>query len=372
VQFVLAGGVLLHQPRFARSVAARLRKVWPNSVVTPLQRESVWGAVELAKHEFQKSEARVRARPGSSITPIDPSAPLARSRYSKPYFGSLESLQLSPTEQSNPRSLNLVKLPLAQAIMLMLSEDAKIPAAILGQRKKIEWSIRLIVRAFQRGGRLLYVGAGTSGRLGVLDASECPPTFSAPPDQVQGIIAGGQRALWESVEGAEDDADAGARAIQFREVGRKDVVVGIAASGRTPFVWGALREAGRRGAKTVLLCFNPGLEIPRPHRPDLIIAPDVGPEILTGSTRLKCGTATKLILNMFTTLAMVRTGKVISNLMIDLDPSNVKLRDRAVRIVRELTGADPATAEQALERSGWVVKKAYERLHRNRRPGLNS
>jgi len=226
----------------------------------------------------------------------------------------------------------------------------------------LERGLRLIARAFRRGGRLFYVGAGTSGRLGVLDASECPPTFRTPPEQVQGIIAGGQRALWEAVEGAEDDAGAGARAIQFRGVSRKDVVVGIAASGRTPFVWGALWEAGRRGAKTVLLCFNPQLEIPRRHRPDLILAPNVGPEILTGSTRLKSGTATKLILNIFTTLAMVRTGKVISNLMVDLNPSNVKLRDRAVRIVRELTGADAATAKEALEKSGWVVKGAWQRL----------
>src|SRR5258708_1439696 len=149
-----------------------------------------------------------------------------------------------------------------------------------------------------------------------------------------------------------DRPGAGARAIQFRGVSRKDVVVGITASGRTPFVWGALWEAGRRGAKTVLLCFNPRVEIPRQHRPDLILALNVGPEILTGSTRLKSGTATKLILNIFTTLAMVRTGKVISNLMVDLNPSNAKLRDRAVRIVRELTGADEATAKAALKESG--------------------
>jgi N-acetylmuramic acid 6-phosphate etherase len=367
VRFVLAGGVLLNQPRFARMLAALLRKSWPNSVVTPLQRESVWGAVELAKREFQNGGARVLASP--DVSPNHPSARLARSRLSHQYFPSLESLRSSPTEQRNPRSVNLDKLPVGEAIVLMLSEDAKIPAAILGQRKKIEQAISLIVRTFQRRGRLFYVGAGTSGRLGVLDASECPPTFRVPPDHVQGIIAGGNRALWESVEGAEDDATAGARAIQFRGVGRKDVVVGIAASGRTPFVWGAFREAGRRGAKTVLLCFNPHLEIPRRHRPDLVIAPDVGPEILTGSTRLKSGTATKLILNMFTTLAMVQTGKVVSNLMIDVNPSNVKLRDRAVRIVRELTGADPATVAGALEKSGWVVKKAYERLRRKRRRG---
>ncbi len=281
-------------------------------------------------------------------------------------FPSLESLKLSPTEQRNPRSLSLDRLSIAEAIVLMVGEDEKIPPAILAERKKIEEAVKLIGRAFKQGGRLFYVGAGTSGRLGVLDASECPPTFRASLELVQGIIAGGRRALWESVEGAEDDPMAGARAIQFRGVNRKDVVIGIAASGRTPFVWGALWEARRRGAKTILLCFNPHLKIPRSLQPHLVIAPNVGPEILTGSTRLKSGTATKLILNMFTTLAMVRAGKVASNLMVDLNPSNAKLRDRAVRIVRELSGADEATATEALEKSGWVVKEAWRRLKRTR------
>jgi N-acetylmuramic acid 6-phosphate etherase len=181
---------------------------------------------------------------------------------------------------------------------------------------------------------------------------------------VQGIMAGGQAALWRAVEGAEDDAVAGARAIQFRKIGRKDVVVGIAASGRTPFVWGALMEAKRRRATTILLAFNPFLNISSEARPTLVITPNVGPELLTGSTRLKAGTATKLVLNIFTTLAMVRIGKVMSNLMIDLYPSNTKLRDRAVRIVQELRHVDYATAQNALEKSGWVIKKACARMAR--------
>ena len=229
--------------------------------------------------------------------------------------------------------------------------------------------IRAIVRAFRRGGRLFYVGAGTSGRLGVLDASECPPTFGIPAEMVQGVIAGGQSALWQAGEGAEDDLDAGVRAIEFRRVTRLDIVVGIAASGTTPFVWGALGEAKRRGAATVLVCFNPFLKIPRALRPAIVIAPNLGPELLTGSTRLKAGTATKLLLNMFTTLAMVRLGKVRSNLMIDVNPANVKLRDRAVRIVRHLTRADNTAAQRALEHSGWVVKKAVERLSQRQPPG---
>jgi len=352
VQFVLAGGVLLRQPRFAKKVGSLIRELWPNASVTPLKRESVWGAVRLAKRQLQNSKSESgRGRATNSMA--EPQA-LA--------LPSLESLELSPTEQRNPRSLKLDRLSLADAILLMLSEEEQIPRAILAERERIELAVRLIARSIKRGGRLFYVGAGTSGRLGVLDASECPPTFRTQPEQVQGIIAGGQRALWEAVEGAEDETEAGARAVHFRGVGQKDVVTGITASGRTPFVWGALREAGQRGAKTVLLCFNPRVEIPRWHRPDVIIAPNVGPEILTGSTRLKAGTATKLILNMFTTLAMVQNGKVISNLMVDLNPSNVKLRGRAVRIVRELLGADEAIAKAALNEAGWVVKEAWRRL----------
>jgi N-acetylmuramic acid 6-phosphate etherase len=198
--------------------------------------------------------------------------------------------------------------------------------------------------------------------LGVLDASECPVTFCSDPEQVQGIIAGGRPALWRSIEGAEDDAAAGAEAMQTRAVNRRDVVVGIAASGRTPFVWGALREARRRKATTVLMCFNPYLQIPPAIAPDIVLAPDLGPEILTGSTRLKAGTATKMLLNMFSTLGMVRAGKVVSNLMVNVKPTNVKLRDRAVRIVQELTGADYSAAEQALRASRWVIRVALRRL----------
>jgi N-acetylmuramic acid 6-phosphate etherase len=256
--------------------------------------------------------------------------------------------------------MHLDKLPLHEAIGVMLNEDRRILPALLRERAKLDKTIRWIVHGLKAGGHLYYVGAGTSGRLGVLDASECPPTFRTSPDMVQGIIAGGQTALWESIEGAEDDAAAGADAIRLRGVAPRDVVVGIAASGRTPFVWGAFSEARRKGAKTVLICFNPHLKLPpgKRNRPDLVIAPDLGPEILTGSTRLKSGTATKLILNLFTTLAMVKLGKVVGNLMVDLNPSNAKLRDRAVRIVSQLKGTTEAQARIALERAGWVVKDA--------------
>jgi N-acetylmuramic acid 6-phosphate etherase len=243
---------------------------------------------------------------------------------------------------------------------LMLREESGVGRALLKHRQKIARAVNWVTNSLAAGGRVFYVGAGTSGRLGVLDASECPPTFRADPEMIQGIIAGGREALWQAVEGAEDDAAAGAEALRFRGLEAKDVVIGIAASGRTPFVWGAIAEARKRKARSVLLCFNPSLKIQSGKGPDLFIAPDLGPEVLTGSTRLKSGTATKLILNILSTLAMVRLGKVVSNLMVDLNPSNVKLRERAIRIVQELTGTTKEKAQTALEQNGWVVKKAWQ------------
>ena len=369
VHFILAGGVLLKQPRFAQQVGRNLRKNWPHSIVTSLHREGVWGAIELARQfgtEPQPAKAR-RLEQGwphailkDGIRPQkNAHAPTAGERQA-----ALGDLISSPTERRNPRSMELDKLPLAKAIMLMIREDRQITSGLLKERREIEAAIRLVVRAFRQGGRLFYVGAGTSGRLGVLDASECPPTFGTSPEMVQGIIAGGQRALWDSVEAGEDDAGVGAKAISVRGLGRRDAVVGIAASGRTPFVWGALREAKRVGASTVLICFNPAVRIPAADRPTVVLAPNVGPEILTGSTRLKAGTATKLILNMITTLAMVRMGKVVSNLMVDVKASNTKLRDRATRIVQELTGADYARARAALEKGNWQIPAVCRVLKR--------
>ncbi len=274
----------------------------------------------------------------------------------------VRSSQLSPTERRNPRSRDLDKMSAEKGLELMLREESRVAAKLLAHRAGIARVVRLIARAFQRGGRLIYVGAGTSGRLGVLDASECPPTFRSPPEQVQGIIAGGDHALRHSIEGAEDDRAAGAAEIAARRCDCRDVVVGIAASGTTPYVWGALERAREQGSATVMVCFNPYLQVPRKLRPKVLLAIDLGPEVLTGSTRLKAGTATKLLLNMFTTLAMVRTGKVISNLMVDVNPSNVKLRARAIRIASELAGCDPGAAQLALEHCGWEIKKAVARL----------
>ena len=346
VQFVLAGSVLLQQPGFAKGVGAEIRKLWPKATVTPLKGESARGALELArshfaagaKFSFEAHEANL----DSAIVP--------------------KSRGLSPTEQRNPRSLKLDRLSIGKAVELMIEEESGIGKAIFAERAKIAKGVNLIVASLKKGGRVIYVGAGTSGRLGVLDASECPPTFRVPPEWVQGIIAGGQTALWRSVEGAEDSVESGATAIRYRGVNERDLVVGIAASGRTPFVWGAIHAAKKRGAHTMLVCFNPNLEISKSIRPDVVIAPNVGPEILTGSTRLKSGTATKIVLNTLTTLAMVRMGKVMSNLMVDLNASNRKLRERAVRIVQAVTGADAGAALAALEKSKWIVKSACQQL----------
>lgn len=345
VQFVFAGSVLLKQRAFSQSIIRRIKKVRASSTVAFLKADGVWGAVALARKLISA-----------------PSIPSPTSQDVTSVSDDTGALALSPTERRHPRSRQLDKLPVGRAINLMLSEDARLPGAILREKKKIEQAVNLIVASFKKGGRLIYIGAGTSGRLGVLDASECPPTFRTPPEMVQSIIAGGQVAIWKAVEGAEDDAAAGAEAIRSRGITKRDTVIGIAASGRTPFVLKGLVEARRRGARTVFLCFNPQVQFAPGEKPDLVIAPDIGPEILTGSTRLKAGTATKLILNIFTTLSMVRIGKVISNLMIDLNPSNVKLRDRAVRIIQQLTGADAGTAKSTLEKSGWVVKTAWQKL----------
>jgi N-acetylmuramic acid 6-phosphate etherase len=367
VEFILNGGVILNNPAFQRDVTRRLKKGWAGARVTPLARGSVFGAIELARLAYRQTEAvsSVKSPPASDFVLPQEIADLA-------------VLAQSPTEKRNPKSSHLDQMPIARGIELMLSEDATLTLAIRQERKAIARVILEVVRAFQHGGRLIYAGAGTSGRLGVLDASEIPPTFRASREQVQGIIAGGRQALWSAVEGAEDDVQGGALAIRNRAVGSKDVIIGIAASGRTPFVWGALHEARARGAFTVLLCFNPAMRqaVRRMRdpswKPDVMITPDVGPEVLTGSTRLKAGTATKLILNMITTLAMTKVGKVVSNLMVDVNPSNVKLRDRALRILCDLTGCSVAGAGTALNHSGWVVKKAYDTLRRRKSPRRRS
>ncbi|WP_067126596.1 N-acetylmuramic acid 6-phosphate etherase [Microtetraspora malaysiensis] len=268
----------------------------------------------------------------------------------------IEPLADLSTEQSDPRYSEIDRLPTEQVARLMNAADAKVPAAVAVAIPEISAAIDAIVARMKQGGRLFYVGAGTSGRLAVLDASECPPTFGTDPELVQGIIAGGVPALTRSVEGAEDDDAAGAAAIAGKEVGPLDSVVGVSASGRAPYVIGAVGEAARRGALTAGLSCNrdSALSAASEHRIEVI----VGPEIVTGSTRLKAGTATKLVLNMISTIAMVRLGRTYGNSMIEVSAANSKLVDRAARMVGDITGAGLDTAHATLEAAGWQVKAA--------------
>ena len=246
---------------------------------------------------------------------------------------------------------------------LIAAEDATVPAAVHRERESIARAMSLVETSFRTGGRLLYVGAGTSGRLGVLDASECPPTFGTPPEMVVGTIAGGYGALLKAVEGAEDDPAAGAAEMESRQVGSKDTVVGIAASGTTTFVRAALERARALGARTVLVtCVEPpaGLR----ESCDVTVAVLTGPEVVTGSTRMKAGTATKLVLNTLTTGALIRIGKTYGNLMVDLQATNQKLVDRGERIVMEVAGGDRTGARRAIDAAGGSVRTAIVMLRR--------
>jgi N-acetylmuramic acid 6-phosphate etherase len=260
------------------------------------------------------------------------------------------------TESRNPRSESIDTLLPLEIVRLMNSEDATVVESVGAEAESIAQAIEWAADRLRRGGRLIYVGAGTSGRLGVLDASECPPTFSTPPAMVIGVIAGGPTALTRAVEGAEDNPDGGADDVSVLGVTEKDLLVGIATSGRTPYVLGAVRDARRRGATTVgLSCNRPSL---LGALVDLEIAPLVGAEVIAGSTRLKAGTATKMVLNMISTGAMVRIGKTLGNRMVDLQPSNEKLRIRSRRILRELTGVDDAQAADILAKCNGRLKQA--------------
>ena len=260
------------------------------------------------------------------------------------------------TELRLPESMNLDAMTVEDAVALMNAQDAAAVAAVAAERANVAQAVEVVAAALVSGGRLLYFGAGTSGRLGVLDASECPPTFRTDPAMVQGVIAGGEAAMFRAQEGAEDRAEDGAAAVDAKAVTARDVVMGIAAGGTTPFVHGALRRAAEIGAKTIFLsCVQP---VPGEPTVDVIIRPLTGPEVVTGSTRLKAGTATKLVLNSISTLAMVRLGKVYQNLMVDLRASNEKLRDRGARIISTVTGIAKEPAAGLLRRADGHVKVA--------------
>jgi N-acetylmuramic acid 6-phosphate etherase len=255
-----------------------------------------------------------------------------------------------PTEQPNRRLAALDRLPTDRLVATITREDRRAAASVAAVRRPLARAVDLVADALESGGRLVYAGAGTSGRLGVLDAAECPPTFGVSPRRVVGVIAGGRRAIWRAVEGAEDRSRDARRVLGLLRVGPRDVVCGICASGVTPFALAALREARRRGARTIAVTCAPSTELRA--LADVVVAPRPGPEVLAGSTRMKAGLATKMVLHTLTTGAMVRLGKVYGNLMVDLRPASRKLRARALRIVGELTGLPPAPARALTRRAG--------------------
>ena len=272
----------------------------------------------------------------------------------------LQTLSTLITEQRNPNSMQVDSLSALEIVQLMNQEDKQVPLAIEKCLPQIAQAVECIVAAFQQGGRLVYIGAGTSGRLGVLDASECPPTFGVSPEMVKGIIAGGERALRHPIEGAEDSKAQAVVDLQTIQFSSKDVLVGIAASGRTPYVIGALEYAKSLGSVTVSIASNPNSAMA--NIVDIAIDTVVGAEVLTGSSRLKSGTAQKLVLNMLTTASMILMGKCYQNLMVDVQASNEKLKARAIRIVMQATDCDKALAEETLKQADQNAKLAIMRI----------
>ena len=347
---VLIGGLFYRDSIYTHAFRRRLKKNLPDARVTTAERAPELGAVWLA------AEAHNHA----TFQP-------------QPSQREIDGLAAALTEQRNPRSQNLEKMTAHELVKLFVEEEKLVQDALRAASADLARAIETVAESLRKSGRLFYVGAGSSGRIGVLDASEIPPTFGAPTHLVQGVIAGGVTALHRSVEGAEDEESAGAFALDKRGVKPADVVIGITASGRTPFVRGALARAKSLGAKTILLTCNPHCS----HRPvagpdegpqgrvysdfDLLITLAVGPEILAGSTRLKAGTATKVALNIISTGAMIGLGKVRGNLMVDLRTTSTKLRDRAVRIVAEVTQRDYESACGLLEANDWNLRAALEK-----------
>jgi N-acetylmuramic acid 6-phosphate etherase len=357
---VLIGGLFYRDSIYTHSFRRRLKNNLPDARITTAERMPELGAAWLAA----ETQDHATFHPKPSQTEID-------------------GLAAALTEQRNPRSENLEKMSAQQLVQLFVQEEKFVQEALRAAAADLGSAIEMVTEALRNGGHLFYVGAGSSGRIGVLDASEIPPTFGAPPHLVQGVIAGGATALRRSVEGAEDQESAGALAVNERDVKFTDVVIGITASGRTPFVKGALAKAKSLGTKTILLTCNPDVaagvdggpvkgagaakpagepESTPPATVDLLITLPVGPEILAGSTRLKAGTATKVALNIISTGTMIGLGKVRGNRMIDLHTTSIKLRDRAVRIVAELAQRDYECARGLLEANSWNLRSTLEKL----------
>lgn len=334
-KIVAYGGLFAFEREYLDLFKGALGELLPDAEVDLCERSGAFGAAWLATGKELPSPT-----------------PDAEARVDE---NDLAELASAVTEQPNLRSAQIDRLPTSEMVALFVSEEDRVTEALDACRATICAAVDLVAGAVQDGGRLFYVGAGTSGRLGVLDASEIPPTFGAPPDLVQGIIAGGVDALHRSVEQTEDQPEEGALAMVERGVREGDVVCGITASGRTPFVLGALTRARQIGAKTILLTSNPSRRRTRPPW-DVEIDLPTGPELITGSTRLKAGTATKVCLNILSTCTMIRLGKVQGNLMVDVGISNTKLRDRAIRLVGHVRGLGYAEARKELEHHGWDVR----------------
>lgn len=345
---VLMGGLFYRDSIYTHAFRRRLKKNLPDARVTIAERPPELGAAWLALENDDHITFQQRLSENE-----------------------IEDLAAALTEQRNPRSERLEKMSARDLVELFVEEENFVQDALRGATEDLARGIEMVTESLRNGGRLFYVGAGSSGRIGVLDASEIPPTFGASPDLVQGVIAGGVTALYRSVEGAEDEESAGALAMRERGIKNGDVVIGITASGRTPFVLGALAYTKSLGAKTILLTCNPvvvagvspaAAGTAASIAADLVVALAVGPEVLTGSTRLKAGTATKVALNIVSTGAMVALGKVRGNLMIDLHTGSAKLRDRAVRAVADLAQCDYDSARRQLEAADWNLRAVVERL----------
>ncbi|MES2572671.1 MAG: N-acetylmuramic acid 6-phosphate etherase, partial [Verrucomicrobiota bacterium] len=345
----LVGGLFAHHPDYVSLYKYRLSILLPKATVELCTESGALGAAWLAQEQAGEGLLpQGREKMEAPIGKVDTGLP-----------EDATALASASTEQSNPRSSHLEKLSTGDLVNLFVSEERFVDQALAAVSQPLVRAVDLVSSAMRGGGRLFYVGAGTSGRLGVLDASEIPPTFGMPPERVQGIIAGGITALHRAVEGAEDQPDIGALAMLERGVRTGDAVCGIAASGRTPYVLGALAKARELGAVTILLTCNPAR--PASARPwDVEVDLPTGPEIITGSTRLKAGTATKLVLNILSTCAMIRLGKVRGNSMIDLNVSNLKLRDRGIRLVSRELNLPYDEARTRLEKAQWNVRACLE------------
>ena len=341
-RWALTGG--LFQNAFYRGLFTRaLRKRCPEGTVVLLRTPGEVGAVRMVEPVLALEESQVRREARVKVEDL-------------------------PTERANPRSRGSHKKSVVQLVRSFVEEEAFTVRALHGAHREIGRAAEIVSRALRKGGRLIYVGAGTSGRLGVLDASEMPPTFHSPPEQVQAILAGGPEAIFRAQEGAEDDADAGARSVEERGIGRRDVLVGLTASGRTPFVHGALLRGRKNGASTILVTAHPRWKPERGGiRPDAVVRLDVGPELIAGSTRLKAGTATKMVCNILSSVAMIRLGRVYDNLMVHVVPSNEKLKARAIRLVQMLTKVGAEEAERALFDAGGKVVAAVQTLKGKRK-----